>query len=318
MAMEPSPLRATTSETWILNWWKLGELISGSWPTACASDGRRLASSGRQIRSGFNRLRTLVERLDFNRELTKQLAWREEHDDRPVRIVYTSAGRPTAALLQDFGAIVDHRLYWTTCRDHLEAHYLVTIINSNRLYEAVSPFMSKGQYGARDLHQHLWKLPIPAFNSANSLHMEIAMLGTVMEAGVARELAALHTEREDVSVALARKELRSWLRTSPEGAAVEAAVGRLLAGDSNRLLPVCSSVPRDPDANGNRLAFDCSEMLGDVGKGARSMMLLAPFHYEFSRSQRNADSRVTLDPQRASRLVDRRAYARQPAVRDRW
>ena len=25
----------------------------------------------------------------------------------------------------------------------------------------VTPLMSKGQFGARDLHKHLWKLPIP-------------------------------------------------------------------------------------------------------------------------------------------------------------
>ena len=178
-----------------------------------------------------NRLSALAQRLDFNRELTKQLAWREEHRDRPTRIVYTSAGRPTAALLQDFSAIVDHRLYWATCSGLLEANYLVAIINSDRLFEAVQPYMSKGQFGARDLHQHLWKLPIPTFDPANPTHVEISMAGSRAEMGVITQLASLRTERgDDVSVTILRRELRSWLRTSPEGAAVEAAVGKLLAG----------------------------------------------------------------------------------------
>ena len=42
--------------------------------------------------------------------------------------------------------------------------YLVAVINSDALQEAVKPLMSKGQFGARDLHKHLWKLPIPEFD----------------------------------------------------------------------------------------------------------------------------------------------------------
>ena len=88
--------------------------------------------------------------------------------------------------------------------------------------------MTKGQYGARDLQKHLWKLPIPSFDPANTLHVEIAAAGAAAEAGVAKELASLRSARGDVSVGIARRELRNWLRSSPEGAAVEAAVGKLL------------------------------------------------------------------------------------------
>ena len=177
-----------------------------------------------------NRIRSLVGRLNYNRELSKQLAWREEPDNRPIRIVYTSAGQPTAALLQDHNIIVDYKLFWVTCKDIQEARYLLAVINSHVLREAVNPFMSKGLFGARDLQKHLWKLPIPAFDSANPLHMEVAMAGSTAEVGATQRLALLRTERGDVSVGIARRELRLWLRTSKEGAAVEAAVGKLLAG----------------------------------------------------------------------------------------
>ncbi len=43
-------------------------------------------------------------------------------------------------------------------------------------------------------------------------------------------MTTLREERDRVTVTIARRELRKWLRASDEGHAVEAAVGRLLAG----------------------------------------------------------------------------------------
>ena len=59
----------------------------------------------------------------------------------------------------------------------MEAHYLLAIINSDVLSNRVAPFMSKGQFGARDLQKQLWKLPIPPFNPANPLHAEVSEAG---------------------------------------------------------------------------------------------------------------------------------------------
>ena len=89
--------------------------------------------------------------------------------------------------------------------------------------------MPKGQFGARHLHKHLWKLPIPEFDADDPLHVEISEAGRAAAAGAAQRLSDLRAQRgDDVSVTIVRRELRAWLRTSPEGAAVEAAVGRLL------------------------------------------------------------------------------------------
>ncbi len=175
--------------------------------------------------------KALVDQLDYYGKLSAQLAWRSNQGIWPMRIIYGSAGQPTAAALYDSAAIVENTLFWVTCKDIQEVRYLLGIINSDTLQEAVRPFMAKGQFGARHLHKQLWKLPIPAFDSADPLHMEIAMAGAAAEAGVARELATLRADRgDDLSVTIARRELRSWLRSSPEGTAVEAAVGKLLAG----------------------------------------------------------------------------------------
>ena len=173
----------------------------------------------------------LVGQLDHYGKLSAQLEWRAAPGDRPVRVVYTTSGTPTAALLQDDDAIVDHKLFWIACKDAQEANYLLAIINSDALVSAVAPLMSKGQFGARDLHKHLWKLPIPAFDAGNALHVELAAAGEAAAAAVAEQLAALRSARgQGVSVTIARRELRAWLRGSAAGARVEAGVGRLLGG----------------------------------------------------------------------------------------
>ena len=82
-----------------------------------------------------------------------------------------------------------------------------------------------------DLHKHLWKLPIPEFASDDELHSEISSAGAAAADGAARELARLRQERgNDVSVRIARRELRAWLRSSDEGQRVEEAVEELLDG----------------------------------------------------------------------------------------
>ncbi len=181
-----------------------------------------------QHKARANKL-NLLGRLDYHRELSSQLEWRQDTDGRPVRVVYTQGGQPTAALLHDDKGIVDTRLYWITCKDIQEAHYLLTVINSDTLYKAVTQFMSKGQFGARDLHKQLWKLPIPEYDGTEGLHGEIAAAGEAAAAGAARELARLRADRgSDVTFRIARRELRRWLRESAEGARVEAVVGQLL------------------------------------------------------------------------------------------
>ena len=170
----------------------------------------------------------LSGRLDFHRELSAQLAWQRNPGDRPVRVVYTQAGESTGALLQDDEAVVESRLYWITCKDTHEAYYLLAIINSRALYEMATPLMSKGQFGARDLHKHLWKLPIPEFDPENPLHIATSKAGEAATLATANQLAQLRQQRDRVTVTIARRELRKWLRNSPEGQAVEEAVTKLL------------------------------------------------------------------------------------------
>ena len=170
----------------------------------------------------------LLGRLDYLRELSAQLEWQRNPGDRPVRVVYSGYGIPTAALIHDVDVIIDYKLFWITCKDSMEAHYLMAIINSDALYELVTPLMSKGQFGARDLQKHLWKLSIPEFDAGDSLHVRVSQAGEAAGQGVAKQMAQLRQDRGKVTVTIARRELRKWLRESAEGKAAEEAVEKLL------------------------------------------------------------------------------------------
>ena len=92
-------------------------------------------------------------------------------------MVYTSAVRQPATIIRNDTHVIDYKLFWVACKNIEEANYLLAIINSDSLYESVKQFMSKGQFGARDLQKHLWKLPIPEFDPNNKLHASISDAG---------------------------------------------------------------------------------------------------------------------------------------------
>ena len=92
--------------------------------------------------------------------------------------------------------------------------------------------MSKGQFGARDLQKHLWRLPIPEYDDSNDLHRAIAEAGATAAVGARALWDDIRADREasgkSTSVTVARREIRKWLSESEEGQRVEELVGRLL------------------------------------------------------------------------------------------
>ena len=187
--------------------------MRGRWQTIS-----RLWEDNKGARSSLD----LLGNLDYLHKLSTQLAWQRDDGNRPVRLAYSEAGQPTAAIISDARAIVDTTCYWITCRDMQEAHYLLAIINSDTLYETVMPLMAKGQFGARHLHKQLWKLPIPEFDAGNVLHASLALAGERTAAGVAERLDTLRDQRGGrLTVTVARRELREWLRSSLDWAVIE-------------------------------------------------------------------------------------------------
>ncbi len=92
---------------------------------------------------------------------------------------------------------------------------MLAIINSDALQQAVTPLMSRGSFGARDLHRHLWKLPIPEFDPIQKLHAAIADAGAKAVDTAGKKLEELREQREGkLTVTVVRRELRRWLRAS--------------------------------------------------------------------------------------------------------
>jgi SAM-dependent methyltransferase len=191
---------------------------------------RTVSGLWEENRAAANRM-NLTEQLDYYGKLSSQLEWQQDSGGRPVRVVYSGSGVPTAALVTDDVMTVDYTLFWVACRDTAEANYLLAVINSNALYKAVVSFMPKGQFGARHLQKHLWRLPIPKFDPDNPTHITVSEAGVVAALGARARLEDLLEKRGDsLTVTIARREIRRWLRESTEGKAVEDAVGELLEG----------------------------------------------------------------------------------------
>ena len=140
----------------------------------------------KSLTQNLNWLNKLSNQLDYLRPLTEPDAPfdpdESHHPDtppnRPIRIAYTSSGRPTAALITDDKAILDTTLFQVTCRSLDEAHYLLAIINSNALAQAVKPFCpTNWAKEIRHLQKHLWKLPIPQYDPQNPTHTQLSRLG---------------------------------------------------------------------------------------------------------------------------------------------
>ena len=177
-------------------------------------------------KSSNNRL-DLVGRLDYMGNLSAQL-----EGYAPIRLLYATSGRPTAAVLLSPNSLADTKLYSVQCETLEEAHYLAVIINSDTLEQAVQKFMPKGQFGARDLHKHLWRLPIPTYDPADHHHATLAKLGSQLATEAATHLATIRTTRaannKPTTITVARRELRQWLSTHLPAQQVENLVAKLL------------------------------------------------------------------------------------------
>ena len=177
---------------------------------------------------GKNDKKTLYQNFNYLSKLTNQLEWLRDPGDRPIRIAYTTSGEPTAALIND-KAVLDTTLYQVTCRDLCEAYYLLAIINSDTMAQAVTPFTpTNWARKTRHLHKHLWKLHIPEFDPNNAGHANLSRLGRCAAVEAEKVIAGLGTPVP--SVTKARSVLRhEWQPNSQTALAIETAVHALLS-----------------------------------------------------------------------------------------
>lgn len=115
--------------------------------------------------------RTLIENLDYMHQLSAQFPI------HPWRVVYTASGNTlAAAVVHDPWGVVEHSLYWARVESQDEARYLVAILNSSGLNEAVKPYQSMGAFGPRHFDKYIWMLPIPLFDVQNPVHARLVDL----------------------------------------------------------------------------------------------------------------------------------------------
>ena len=187
-------------------------------------------------------IKDLYRNLNHLNKLTSQMEYLRGRiaGDGSTRIAYTTQGEPTAALIKDNHAVLDHKLFQTVCQSGDEARYLLAIINSKVLATAAGAFMTKGLYGARDFHKHGWKLPIPRYDASEPLHTRLSKLGKTAE----QECAALIANSDiptkpsgDAQSRAARKMLRhEWQPISATAQAIEVAVAELLSDPAQAAL----------------------------------------------------------------------------------
>lgn len=75
--------------------------------------------------------------------------------------------------------VIDQTLYWRAVETAQEARYLVGLLNSAAITEAIRPFVPQGEFGERHLHTLPYRV-IPAFDLTNEDHLEIARLAEAL------------------------------------------------------------------------------------------------------------------------------------------
>jgi hypothetical protein len=147
---------------------------------------------------------SLYEWLDYQGKLTSQ------HFEARYLVLYNAAGTNLVATWLDRESIplpfvVDHKSYVANCDSEEEADYLVAILNSEAVNEAIKPFQSMGLLGERDIHKKVLDLPIPLYSPSDSDHQTIAGLGARARAGTANLIAEAEFPKH-----LAQR--RAWVR----------------------------------------------------------------------------------------------------------
>ncbi|MDE2935685.1 MAG: N-6 DNA methylase [Chloroflexota bacterium] len=171
----------------------------------------------------------LAGQIDYYGKLSAQLDWVRANRKESIRVVYAGIGRPTAAVLEDPETIVDTSVYWIPCDGMEEARYLLGVINSRELENAVIPLVTPSRFGkVRNLHKHLWRLPIPTFDEGIELHAEIARIARVAESEASGVMDQLIKTRPNAGVSVIRRQIREWQSDSSTGKSIEALVAQLL------------------------------------------------------------------------------------------
>jgi SAM-dependent methyltransferase len=161
---------------------------------------------------------SLTEQLDFQSKLSKQLPIPS------IRVVYNRSGMHVCcAKLRNQDAIVGSGLYWAPVSSEEEADYICGILNAPVTTELARPLMSYGK-DERDIHKHVWELPIPAFDGGDPIHCRIADLVAAIE-----KIVATFPIDSSLHFAATRRHIRDFVSDTVEGQELNDLVSELIA-----------------------------------------------------------------------------------------
>ena len=132
---------------------------------------------------------SIAARLDYQKTLTNQKV------RAPFCVIYNQSGTNIAASLvtkSEFdkigelpirGYVIDSKTYYYYPKTEDEGHYLVGILNTPFVNEAIKPLQPQGLMGERDIHRRPFEAcNIPVFDPANKLHQSIAEISAAARA----------------------------------------------------------------------------------------------------------------------------------------
>jgi SAM-dependent methyltransferase len=141
---------------------------------------------------------SLQEYLDWQQKLTRQRI-----NARGVVLYNRSGTNLVAALIQRVrsprigqapvsGFIADNAAYRYYPASLDEGHYLVGVLNSDTVNQAIKPYQTQGLWGERDIHRRPFEVcPIPRFDPENPLHRQIAKTAQEAERQLKRWLSGI-------------------------------------------------------------------------------------------------------------------------------
>ena len=112
---------------------------------------------------------SLAQSVDHHGKLSAQSA------RSTLRIIYPASGtRMCACWLDDDDVVVEHQAYWSTAYSLEEAAYVVAVLNTAIVLDRVKDLQPFGQRDPRHFDNLVWTLPIPEFDAAEALHLDLA------------------------------------------------------------------------------------------------------------------------------------------------
>lgn len=138
--------------------------------------------------------------LNYHNKITEQCP------DADVIVLYNQSGTNIAASLvtrDEYqrigelpirGYVIDSKTYYHYPKTEEEGHYLVGILNTPLVNEAIKPLQPQGLMGERDIHRRPFEAcDIPLFDFANELHQKIAEVSAAARAELLPFAAKLPT-----------------------------------------------------------------------------------------------------------------------------